>query len=75
MQSHRLIGVTWAILQFLLNNFSGGFCDDDDNDEKTGETAMKCREKNRLVTSDNGDIYALVDVSYGEKLALQCHYW
>lgn len=73
MKLHRLIVVTWGILHFLLDSIGGGLCEDDKTEEI--ETETKCREKNRLITSDDGDIYALIDVSYGEKLVLQCHYW
>lgn len=34
-----------------------------------------CRERNRLITSEKGDLYALVDATVGEKLIMQCHYW
>ncbi|XP_045479421.1 uncharacterized protein LOC123684279 [Harmonia axyridis] len=33
-----------------------------------------CRERNRLITSEKGDLYALVDATVGEKVIMQCHY-
>lgn len=39
------------------------------------ENEKNCRDRNRLITTDKGDIYMLVDSIIGEKLILQCHYW
>lgn len=38
------------------------------------ENEKNCRERNRLITSAEGDIFMLVDAIPGEKITLQCHY-
>lgn len=61
----------WWTLQFLRLCV----CQDDDKEVEKIENVKNCRERNRLITADSGDIYALIDVIYGQKLVLQCHYW
>lgn len=66
----RVIGVMCAV-QFLYLSC----CTCQEENEETIENERNCRERNRLITSDNGDIYALIDVTVGQDLILQCHYW
>lgn len=44
-------------------------------DDFQGDSIENCRDRNRLITSEKGDLYALVDATVGEKLIMQCHYW
>lgn len=39
------------------------------------ENEKNCRERNRLISTDSGDLYRLIDATSGQKLTLQCHYW
>lgn len=39
------------------------------------ENEKNCRERNRLISTDGGDLYRLIDATSGQKLMLQCHYW
>ncbi|XP_044748732.1 uncharacterized protein LOC123309604 [Coccinella septempunctata] len=43
-------------------------------DDFQNENIENCRERNRLITTEKGDLYALVDATVGEKLIMQCHY-
>lgn len=38
-------------------------------------TKKKCREKNRLISTEKFDLYSLVEAPLGGQLMLQCHYW
>ncbi|KAK9872137.1 hypothetical protein WA026_016191 [Henosepilachna vigintioctopunctata] len=40
----------------------------------SNKSVENCRERNRLISTEKGDLYALVDAALGEKLILQCHY-
>ncbi|KAJ8955048.1 hypothetical protein NQ314_006926 [Rhamnusium bicolor] len=34
----------------------------------------KCRERDRPISTDNGDLYTIIDATLHQKLILQCHY-
>jgi hypothetical protein len=34
-----------------------------------------CRDRNRLIENEKGDLYTLIDATLQQKLTLQCHYW
>lgn len=46
-----------------------------DEDDNTTEKEITCRERNRKIISEKGDLYKLVEATVGETLMLQCHYW
>lgn len=69
---YHFITLTWT-LNFLSLISTNVWCEDDV--EEKIENEKNCREKDRLISSNNGDSYALIDVVNGEKLVLQCHYW
>ncbi|KAJ3657968.1 hypothetical protein Zmor_009741 [Zophobas morio] len=38
------------------------------------EIHRNCRDRDRLIENQKGDLYTLVDATHGQKLTLQCHY-
>ncbi|KAF5282203.1 hypothetical protein FQR65_LT02900 [Abscondita terminalis] len=46
----------------------------DDVNEDKNENEKNCRERYRLITTDKGDIFMLVDAIPSQKLILQCHF-
>lgn len=43
--------------------------------EENIRVEKKCRQRHRLIASDRGDLYTVVEATFNEKLILQCHYW
>lgn len=39
------------------------------------EIYKNCRDRERLVEHEKGDLYTLIDAMLDQKLTLQCHYW
>lgn len=46
-----------------------------DNFDENIRVGKKCRQRNRLIATDKGDLYTVIDATFNEKLILQCHYW
>lgn len=42
---------------------------------KTGNDNIYCREKNRLITSDDSDEYLLASAEINTMVKLLCRYW
>lgn len=68
MKSH-LISVTYLSMLFQLYDFQ------DPPTSNKIENEKNCRERNRLITTDKGDLYRVIDATFGQKLILQCHFW